>query len=270
MNTSEKIDEIAAALANFQNNVPTIAKNKTAGSGSYSYKYADIADVLTSIRSKLAENGLSVSQMPENENSVVNNVVSEYIVVTTRLMHTSGQWIESSLKGSLSANQGRMSNMQAVGSITTYLRRYSLAAMLGLATDDDVDGNISGDGQSNVEAEIENYRASTSNFLSFIYNEGVVSWIRDYESRNRGLEQAKKANRIAVIENAFCVKAMEVDKQIVLLSEVMPEQAEKFKSNLYDIQSKRVKYVEEEGKCTGSLEKLAQKVSEELEKVNQG
>ena len=54
------------------------------------------------------------------------------------------------------------------------------------------------------------------------------------------------------------------------ISEVMPEQAEKFKSNLYDIQSKRVKYVEEEGKCTGSLEKLAQKVSEELEKVNQG
>jgi hypothetical protein len=261
MKTSEKINEIATALASFQKNVPTISKNKTAkvtmkSGGSYTYKYADIADVLQSIRSHLSDSGLSVSQFPENENVLVNNIVQEYVIVTTKIMHTSGQWIESSIKGSLAANQGTMSNMQGIGSVTTYLRRYSLASMLGLATDDDVDGNISGDGQSNVEAEIESYRSATANFLPFINNIDIKTWIESYLKNNRGLEQAKKAHRIAVNENKCCVLMVEIDNKINQLLSVGYDEAQKYNKKLYDINSSRLRFVEEEGKCLSYLEKL--------------
>ncbi len=273
METSKDINEIAEALANFQSSVPTISKNKTAkvstkGGGSYSYNYADIADVLQSVRSDLSKNGLSVSQFPENENIVINNIVQEYVVVTTKIMHKSGQWLQSSIKGCISANQGRMSNMQGIGSITTYLRRYSLASMLGLATDDDVDGNISGGGQSNVEEEIETYRAATANFFPFINNLEIKGWLESYLKNNRGLEQAKKAHRIAVNENQCCVLVVEIDNKISELSMISPDEAQNYSQSLHKINSSRLRFVEEEGKCLASVKKLGEAVDASLDSLN--
>ena len=274
METSKDINEIAEALANFQSSVLTISKNKTAkvstkGGGSYSYNYADIADVLQSIRVDLSNNGLSVSQFPENENIIVNNIVQEYVVVTTKIMHKSGQWLQSSIKGCISANQGRMSNMQGIGSITTYLRRYSLASMLGLATDDDVDGNISGGGQSNIEEEIETYRATTANFFPFINNLEIKNWLENYLNNNRGLEQAKKAHRIAVNENQCCVLMIEIDNKISGLSVTMPEEAQSYSNSLHKINSSRLRFVEEEGKCLASVQKLGEAVDASLNSLNE-
>jgi hypothetical protein len=163
-----------------------------------------------------------------------------------------------------------MSNVQAMGSITTYLRRYLATSMLGIAADEDLDGNSVDTSSNNMMQEIEEYRSATTNFFPYIGNMDVVQWIQDYLNNNRGLEQAKKANRIATIENNFCIKAVEIESKIVGISDVLPDVSEKLKGDLYKIQNSRVRFIEEEGKCYASLEKLGAKVKEEIEKLNQG
>ena len=62
------------------------------------------------------------------------------IGVTTILMHNSGEWLESTCWLELGDERGK-SNAQVAGSIVTYLRRYSLASILGMYADEDGDGN---------------------------------------------------------------------------------------------------------------------------------
>ena len=56
--------------------------------------------------------------------------------VTTRLMHESGEWVQTRVRCPL----GGKKDIQAVGSAITYGRRYGLSAMAGIAQHDD-DGN---------------------------------------------------------------------------------------------------------------------------------
>ena len=125
---SETTGEIASALALFQSTVEAIPKNRTANAGSYSYTYADLADIMAAIRKPLADNGLSVSQSVASDGGTV--------AVQTTVSHKSGEWMESDLLMLPSGN-----TPQTAGSALTYARRYSLSAMLGIVTDDDDDGN---------------------------------------------------------------------------------------------------------------------------------
>jgi hypothetical protein len=129
--TSEQINELAGALSKAQAQFPTIAKDKTAkvkmrdDKGEYTYKYANLASILEVVNPILAAHSLSVTQVTEFEGQ---------FWLRTRLMHSSGQWLESSwpLK--------TYERPQDAGSALTYARRYSLSAVLGIATDEDDDG----------------------------------------------------------------------------------------------------------------------------------
>jgi hypothetical protein len=264
MKTSEKIDEIATALSSFQSNVPTIQKNKTAGSNAYSYKYADIADVLKSIRESLSINGLSVSQSAESSSESINNVIHEYVTVTTMIMHNSGQWLKSSLRGSVNANQGRMSNMQSIGSITTYLRRYSLASMLGLATDDDVDGNLGDTTQSNAQTETDNYRNAAMQAVAQIQNVLVVQWCNEYLKKNRGLEQMKKIHTIASWQVVIDTKIAEVINSSQYLKD---EDSQALDGSIQELQAKRVDFIENDGTIV-KIEAIAKRVNEKIDELN--
>jgi len=124
--------EIAKALAAFQADMPTVAKNKTAkvptkSGGSYSYTYADLADVTEAAMPLLSKHGLSFACLPgEAEHGPM---------LTGTLLHTSGE----SLSGSLPI---RGATPQEVGSSLTYMRRYLLGCITGLVTDDDEDGAL--------------------------------------------------------------------------------------------------------------------------------
>lgn len=126
MNKSETIAELAAALAKAQGGTAAAAKDKA--NPFFKSKYADLASVWEACREPLSKNGLSVVQLPSFADGVVT--------VETCLLHASGQWISTSLSAPVKENTA-----QAVGSATTYLRRYSLASMAGVAPDDDDDGN---------------------------------------------------------------------------------------------------------------------------------
>lgn len=94
--------------------------------------YADLAAVWEACRTALTSNGICVLQVPFNAGTDIG--------VLTMLGHSSGQWV----RGRLQVKPAQFT-AQAVGSATTYLRRYCLAAMAGVAPKgDDDDGNFAG------------------------------------------------------------------------------------------------------------------------------
>ena len=127
MNKSDDIKELALALSKTQ----AILKGalKDSNNPFFKSKYADLASVWEACREPLAANGLSVVQMPCND-------TPDSVALETILMHTSGQWISSVFSMPVSKHDA-----QAVGTAITYARRYALAAVVGIAPEDD-DGNL--------------------------------------------------------------------------------------------------------------------------------
>ena len=123
MNTSESVKEIATALSAAQGSLQDATKN--AKNPHYKSDYADLSHVLEAIRPALKAHNLSVVQLPFSSGSRVG--------VTTRILHSSGEWIEESIDLEV---EGR-NLAQAAGSHITYLRRYSLASLFAIHQKDD-------------------------------------------------------------------------------------------------------------------------------------
>lgn len=126
MKWSESRNEIAAALAKAQGAMKPAIKDSQ--NPHFKSSYADLASAWEACRAALAANGLAVIQGPESDDGSL-------VSVTTCLMHSSGQWCESDLRLRVAK-----ADAQGLGSLVTYLRRYALMAMVGIAPDDD-DGN---------------------------------------------------------------------------------------------------------------------------------
>lgn len=130
--SSPTIGKLATALAKFQGEVKNPPKSKEAniphkgGGGSHGYKYADFAESLELIRPVLASSGLSFLQLPVIEGADLN--------VVTRLLHESGEWIESTYP------VGVIGDHRTMGGALTYAKRYALFAIIGVSGDDDLDG----------------------------------------------------------------------------------------------------------------------------------
>lgn len=130
LTTSPTMGAIAGALAKAQAAVGKLAKASTAqipgknGKSGYSYAYATLADTIEAIRDCFAENEIAVIQSPALDRN--------FVVVTTTLVHSSGEWISSSL-----AMRAGGDRAQETGSAITYARRYALQSMAGIAPDDD-------------------------------------------------------------------------------------------------------------------------------------
>lgn len=97
-------------------------------------KYADLASVWDACKEPLTKNGFAVIQCPEKKDDCV--------VIITRLLHSSGEFIESEL-----TMKPMDTRPQSDGSAITYGRRYALAAMVGVCPDDDDGNDASGRGE---------------------------------------------------------------------------------------------------------------------------
>lgn len=140
MTTSETTAFIAKALSAAQGQMRAAEKgsiNKHLGN-----RYADIASVWDVCRAPLAANGLALVQTIGWE--------SPSIVLETRLLHVSGEWIEGRYPVKPTKD-----DPQGLGSAITYARRYSLMAMVGVVADEDDDGHAESEPTepSNREAE---------------------------------------------------------------------------------------------------------------------
>jgi hypothetical protein len=124
---SDTIGELAKALAAAQGEMNAASKDAT--NPHFKTRYADLSSIMDACRGPLTRHGLSVTQLPgRGEDGAVT--------LTTMLMHASGQHIGSTV-GARPAQE----NPQVVGSILTYLRRYALASVCGVVSDDD-DGEV--------------------------------------------------------------------------------------------------------------------------------
>jgi hypothetical protein len=127
MQRSETITNIAPALTKAQAAVKPAAKDSL--NPHFRSRYADLGAVWDACRDALAENELSVLQLP-------TTAEPGYCGLETILLHVSGEFISSTAQIPLGKNEP-----QGYGSALTYLRRYSLAALLGIVADDDDDAN---------------------------------------------------------------------------------------------------------------------------------
>ena len=126
MNHSEQIDLLASALVAIQAEVPAIPKD--ASNPFFKSKYADLPAVMETAQPIVTKHGIAVSQDPDFDGT--NDLL------TTTLMHTSGQWKSSTMRLHLPKP-----DPQGQGSALTYARRYAYMAALGLVADEDDDGN---------------------------------------------------------------------------------------------------------------------------------
>ena len=125
MKTSDNIEHLSTALATAQGALKNPPKNKV--NPHFKSRYVDLSDGLDAIRECLSKNGLAFIQ----GTSISDNM----IVLNTRITHKSGQWLESDYP------VGGLGRPQEMGSAMTYARRYALFSLVGVAGEDDDDGN---------------------------------------------------------------------------------------------------------------------------------
>jgi hypothetical protein len=122
MEKSPAIENIAKALASFQSDMESVSKD--AENPFFHSKYATLENIISTAKAHLKKHGLSFAQFPDGDG------------LTTIIMHTSGEFIQATCRMT-----PKDETPQSQGSAITYMRRYALSAALGIATDEDDDGN---------------------------------------------------------------------------------------------------------------------------------
>jgi hypothetical protein len=120
---SPELDQLATALALAQGSIQPAIRDRT--NPAFKSSYADLASTWDACRVALSTNGLAVSQHP-------GRLEDGSVTVTTMLLHRSGQHISS-----MCSALPRDASPASVGSVVTYLRRYGLAAAVGVSPEDD-------------------------------------------------------------------------------------------------------------------------------------
>lgn len=121
-----------SALSDFQARMPIIPKSKQA----YGYKYADLDMITTAIRPLMAECGLSYT--------FDSNFDEQGYTITCKIHHVGGHTETTTLRMPLDTKT-KMNEVQTVGSLVTYGKRYTLCGALGITSaDEDNDGHTSG------------------------------------------------------------------------------------------------------------------------------
>ncbi len=137
------------ALSKFQGEVPPIKKLSRAdmGYGKPKYNYAEFGEIVTTIQEPLKKHGLSYHFEIGNEHTIIKgekgeDIIVEFVAVTCTVAHKSGYEKTTTMSVQKDAGVGK-SNVQAVGSTITYLKRYTLLALLGIGTADPDDDAVS-------------------------------------------------------------------------------------------------------------------------------
>jgi hypothetical protein len=122
MEKSESVAKLATALVAFQADMENVTKDGT--NPFFKSAYATLENIISTAKPHLKKHGLAFAQFPTFEG------------LTTVLLHTSGEYIAVDAKVVI-----KDATPQGQGSAITYMRRYALSAALGIATEDDDDGN---------------------------------------------------------------------------------------------------------------------------------
>lgn len=140
------------AMTEFKANPPKIIKDKAVsfGAGKASYKHASLAKVCESVNAGLSNHGLSASWSTIQEESGGISVICK---ITHRLGHSECTKLTANADTSGSKN-----SIQAIGSTITYLQRYTLLSLVGLATEDQDNDAVNVGVKTITEAQVSTLR----------------------------------------------------------------------------------------------------------------
>ena len=197
MRTSEEIDKIAVALVKFQGEVESPKKsveNDAFKKGGKALKYADLDAIIKTVTPALAKNGLSQHQFTDTD------IENKAVKITTMILHESGQYFFGDTLVLPAESFGKF-NAQTVGSAITYGRRYSLSAILGIASENDDDANsISGqdkaDKQNNQQPKTYNKPPEAKvKIASYEEKDRLMNKLREYVAI-RGMDDEAGLNQM--------------------------------------------------------------------------
>lgn len=219
MNTEHATAELFAALAKAQGEVENASKGSS--NPHFKSKYADLAEILNTVRPTFSAHGIAIIQSSAYDGQTVT--------VTTVLAHSTGGFISSAASCVPAKTDG-----QAIGAATTYLRRYSLAAMAGVAQEDD-DGNAASHNKplpaspfdiSGIKSKITELGIDEEALLSFI-GASSVNGLSNEQARKALAAIAKKERQIAdanqVVAKAAATIASKTTNSLDKLIENTPE-----------------------------------------------
>lgn len=193
---SEARKAYAAAFSAFKAQAVVIIKNKSVTAGPLSGKsYAELHAVVNAVTPALSQNGLSASwRLTKDE--------KDWIEVTCTLSHVMGHSESVSMGGPPDAG-GAKNGIQARASTVSYLERYTIKAILGLAEqDDDKDGGHGSDGWIVLAEETTDEKA-----LNSIVREAVAAFNKTRDASGLGLFQAAVVKHRAFIKAAKAQEA---------------------------------------------------------------
>lgn len=140
MRTSDSIASVMAAFIRTQHDIRTVKKNKSGevpgkeGKKGYTFYYADLAEVLKTVTEACRMHDIGLIQTQDL-------VGSTAVKITTRVVHTSGEWFETDFTVG-AANIAP----QTIGSSASYAKRYAIGATFGIVTERDDNGALGASG----------------------------------------------------------------------------------------------------------------------------
>lgn len=134
MQRSEQIGDLMSALSKAQ--LEFGAATKDSKNPFYGSSYADLASVIGAVRPALNKHGIAILHDIESD-------LERQTAAATVYLHKGEQWIsltqEAPAVGKSKDGKDRF-DVQTIGAVWTYLRRYGAQAITGIASEDD-DGN---------------------------------------------------------------------------------------------------------------------------------
>lgn len=198
MSLQERYEAMAAkkaytkAMAAFKSNPPDIIKNKAVSfntsKGKTEYSHATLDHVADAIGKALAVHGLSASWKIEQ-----NGKIKVTCIITHEMGHSESTSLQSDAETS-----GTKNPIQAIGSAITYLQRYTLLSIVGLAAKDQDD-----DGASTMEYVSEEQARTIAEtlvdksvddvaFLKYMAAESIeMIFAKDFAKAMNALKKAK-------------------------------------------------------------------------------
>lgn len=124
---SQELGELASAWAKAQAEMPIVTLDKQVSYKNINFEYASLSNIIAATKPILAKHGLSILQFPTSS--------IDTVTVTTRIIHSTGQFIDSEISGSLANPK----DPKELGSMVSYLRRYAYGSICAIALDGDYD-----------------------------------------------------------------------------------------------------------------------------------
>lgn len=221
MKQSESITKLLENFTKAQSEFPTLPKDKNG----YNYRYTDLDTVISTVRPILAKYNIGFMQ-------ALTTHESGKWAISTRLFNNAGEWIEDTTPlPDVSLAKGNAA--QNVGAAITYMKRYTLCAMLGISSDEDPDGKPDGNPDFNDRKQTGNKSEQNKN------NTSQPAGGPDTPEQKKRIEEllgSALPNNERMFSAEFCKsiiglrKTKTADEVIKLLNEEKAERLKKFEA----------------------------------------